>query len=502
MFRKPVTTICKRLYHDSNFRQKMPVVKQASSRVLQKNRDRLDHFSKPKVDSYDPSKRFEPFPYQVTEENRLEVLKKIISPLHDVPYDEQLESKQSYCRNALRYLAQRLFKSGTPVRLDVRRLPCIVHPIVRCPELYNYRNKDEFSIWRGLDGKTVTVGFNVFPISKHGDTVCLEPNGCDIMTPEVTRLSDILQEFIRNHAKLSVCFSLGTDGGWRRFIIRCNLKGELMLIGIASPRNLRVREVIDERENFRDFMVQKCKEQGLNLKSLYFQPCPHNNCDHKTVPYELLYGDKTLKEKINEFTIEVSPESYFTQNTKGAEVLFNTVRKTVEDCFGYQKSNIKPLVIDVSCGVGILGFHLAGIASKLVGIDNSEQAIDDARANAKLNGFKEAEFICSNVEIVLERVLDKYSRHRNETLIVCNPPKRGLHHNVVEVLRNCADVKKIIYVTPDPGKDQVVENLLDLCKRVKGRSIQPFAPVSATPVDVYPHLVPCELVIALERLPE
>lgn len=504
MLRHSTSNFCKRFYSDSTFSQRAPVVRVANSRLGRVLKKRSNAESEYRLaPDINPSRKFEPFPLKVTEENKLEILRRTVMPLHDMPYEEQLYAKQSICRNALRSIAQELYKNGTPVRLDVTKLPCHVNPIAKATDQYNYRNKDEFSIWRGLDGETPTVGYMLFPISKHGDTISVEPHGCTIMKEETLRLTDILQDFIRNQAKLPVCYSLGEEGGWRRFIIRSNLKKELMLIGHLSPRVLRVQQVIDEKVNFRDFIVEKAKAANLDLKSLYFQPCPNNSCSHLQVPFELLYGEKSLKETINGSTFLVSPESHIHHSTSGLEILLNTVRKTAIDCFQLDpQSKQKPLLLDISCGVGTMGISMADLVSGVVGIDKSGLAIDDARANAKLNNLKKSEFICSEVEIVIERVLEKYSAYKKDTLAVCVAPNTGLHRNITQALRRCKDVNKIIYVTPRVDGDGFMRNMLTLCKKETGKVAPPFMPVLGTPVDVYPQLRPCDFVLALERLPE
>lgn len=477
-------------------------VKLASARVGRAIKQRSNNEAQPKINDYNPARQFEPFPFAVTEENKIDVVRRVVTPLHDIPYKEQLSSKESFCRNALRLFGQELYKSGTPVRLDVKRLPCHVNPIVSSPQTTRYRNKDELSIWRGHDGKTITAGYMVFSIGKHGDTVCIEPNGCDTITEQSIKMTDIIQEFLRENAKLPICFSLGTDGGWRRFIIRTNLDGELMLVGVLSPRGLRVQQVLDEKENFRDFMMSRCRDVGLKLVSLYYQPCPHNKCRHQDVPFELLDGKPRIEEKIGKHKYAISPDSFMHQSSKGAEILYDVIRNTIDECFSFNKMGIKPLIIDAHCGVGVLAINLADMAGYVIGIDSCSQAIDDALTNAKLNGITNAEFICSNLEIVLERILEKYSKNRGEILVVCDAPKTGLHRNVVEVLRGCKDVNKMLFVTPKIDGPRVLANLLGLCGKGGVRSIPPFAPILATPVDIYPHVETFQTVIALERLPE
>jgi tRNA/tmRNA/rRNA uracil-C5-methylase (TrmA/RlmC/RlmD family) len=498
-----------RHYHDSaGHKQKLPTVTFANSRVKRANQLKRHNEAMPRVSSeyQNPNARYEPYPFKVTEENKLECLRRKITPLFDVPYEEQLSSKEAFCRNALRLFAQELYKSGTPVRLDGKRLPCHVNPIVRSPQLTKYRNKDEFSIWRGLDGKTIVVGHMIFPLSKHGDTVCVEPSGCDVMKDETIMIAKVFNEFLLEKAKLPISFDLGSEGGWRRIIVRVNLDGDLMLIGVINPRTLRVREVLDERDNFKDFIIQRCQEVGLKLKSLYYQPCPHNSCRHKDVPFELLYGDKTIMENVGDFRIHVSPESFLHNSSMGAEVLYETTRTMIKECFlnaeTCQSAPRPPVLLEANCGAGLLSLNLANLAWRVIGVDSSPQSIDDATNNAELNDIKNVEFVNSDVEIVLGRIVDKYMRYKREIIVVCDTPNRGLHPNVVEVLRDSRHISKILIITPKIDSARVMDNLIELCSKRRGKSLPPFAPVLATPVDTCPHIEGFQTILALERLPQ
>lgn len=345
------------------------------------------------------------------------------------------------------------------------------------------------------------MGHLAFPISKHGDSVCLEPTGCLLTTEETKRLADILQDFIRHQAKLSICMDLGKEGGWRRFMVRCNQKKELMLLGIANPRLLRVQQLIDEKENYRDFITRKCQDAGLNLRSLYFQPCPHTSCSPQSIPYDLLYGNKTLTENINQLEFLISPDSYFPSNTKASELFYSTIRKSITDCFEITPdSENKPLIINANCRIGVLAAHLADMSSKIIGVDMSPHDIDNAKHNAEVNKIKNCEFINSNFEIVLERLLTKYSKRKGDTMVVCNPPPSGLHRDTIESIRCSNEISKMVYVTPKIDHPHVMDNLLTLCTKRAGKVAPPFAPISATPVDMNPLTEKFETVILLERL--
>ncbi len=59
-------------------------------------------------------------------------------------------------------------------------------------------------------------------------------------------------------------------------------------------------------------------------------------------------------------------------------------------------------------------YSLAQKAKKVYGVEIVKEAIDDARLNAKMNGFDNAEFFVGKAEEVLPREYEKngvYARH-------------------------------------------------------------------------------------------
>jgi SAM-dependent methyltransferase len=68
------------------------------------------------------------------------------------------------------------------------------------------------------------------------------------------------------------------------------------------------------------------------------------------------------------------------------------------------------LLLDVCCGTGTIGISLAASAKAVVGIDNVESAVEDAKANAALNGVGNASWVCGAAEKVFGRLLRVRSR--------------------------------------------------------------------------------------------
>lgn len=54
---------------------------------------------------------------------------------------------------------------------------------------------------------------------------------------------------------------------------------------------------------------------------------------------------------------------------------------------------------------GTIGQTLAGRVGHVIGIDNVASAIEDAAANAAINGITNVEYVCGNAEAVLGRLL-------------------------------------------------------------------------------------------------
>ncbi|CAG2183770.1 unnamed protein product, partial [Oppiella nova] len=107
-----------------------------------------------------------------------------------------------------------------------------------------------------------------------------------------------------------------------------------------------------------------------------------------------------------------------------------------------------------------------------------------------MNGISNVEFIEGKAEEHVSSVLD--SCGDTPVVAVIDPPRAGLNNSIVRVLRSHPLLKRLVYVSCDPHK--AIKNLIDLCrppsKTYKG---QPFVPMRAIPVDLFPHTNRCEL---------
>jgi len=233
-----------------------------------------------------------------------------------------------------------------------------------------------------------------------------------------------------------------------------------------------------------------------------------------------VYGKKEIKEQLGKCTFQISPGAFFQVNTKTAETLYSVVVEKVREVTTNPEET---LCFDVCCGTGTIGLTLMkeGVVGRVVGVDISAPAIDDARVNAELNGFpntsddsSKTRFVAGRAEHVLSQELKRIRGKKSEgedegdeppalqgkVVAVVDPARDGLHPDVVRNLRGFSQIDRLVYVSCNPTGSLIKDAGL-LCapssKRFKGRA---FRPTFAQPVDMFPYSNHCELVMVFDRL--
>jgi tRNA (uracil-5-)-methyltransferase len=204
----------------------------------------------------------------------------------------------------------------------------------------------------------------------------------------------------------------------------------------------------------------------------------------------------------------VSPGAFFQVNTAGAELLYQIVVDKVREVSTNPENT---LLFDVCCGTGTIGLTCMkeGAVGSVIGVDISAPAIEDAKANAELNGFgssgdskKKTRFIAARAELVLAKEIAKAKGSGLKFVAVVDPAREGLHADVVKTLRTNERIDRIVYVSCNPTATLVRDAAL-LCgpptKRYPGRA---FKVESAAPVDMFPLTSHCEMVMTFDRIPD
>ncbi|ESO12077.1 hypothetical protein HELRODRAFT_187790 [Helobdella robusta] len=197
-----------------------------------------------------------------------------------------------------------------------------------------------------------------------------------------------------------------------------------------------------------------------------------------------------ISETLLGLSFRISPLSFFQVNTPAAEILYSNVKQMC-------KLHEDVVLLDLCCGTGTIGLCMANDVNKVIGVEFNEQAIEDAKANAQINGITNADFICGKVENVLISVL-KAVKETDEVVVVVDPPRAGLHTDVIRAIRKTACISRIVYVACKLSA--VSTNIADLTRQTSKRfDGKPFRLMEAMVVDMFPHTELYETVLLIER---
>lgn len=134
-----------------------------------------------------------------------------------------------------------------------------------------------------------------------------------------------------------------------------------------------------------------------------------------------------------------------------------------------------------------------------IGVDISGEAVKDSWANAKLNGVENVEFICGRAEDQLDIILKSKVSADEEVVAIANPHRWGLQGNTVRSIRDCSALRRLVFISCHPF-DQSAFNFFCLCRpTTDSHTGKPFRLVKAVPVDLFPQIDHCELVLVFER---
>ena len=180
---------------------------------------------------------------------------------------------------------------------------------------------------------------------------------------------------------------------------------------------------------------------------------------------------------LSEYKFKISPMSFYQTNPIQTEVLY---KKAIE----FANLNKNDILCDLYCGIGTIGIFASKYVKKVYGIEIVEQAIEDAKENAKINNIENIEFTCGDVEKVLENLL--HENHITPNAVFVDPPRRGLDDTTINNILNLKP-EKLVYISCNPAT--MVRDLSKLEEKYNIKEIQP--------VDMFPFTSHIETVTVL-----
>jgi 23S rRNA (uracil1939-C5)-methyltransferase len=258
-------------------------------------------------------------------------------------------------------------------------------------------------------------------------------------------------------------------GFLRTLIIRTSTTGEIMVILSFFYEDTRLREDL----------LSSVQKEFPEITALLYVINSKGNDTITDQNIELFSGRNFILEQMEELQFKIGPKSFYQTNSEQAYHLYKVVRE-----FAQLQGN--EIVYDLYTGTGTIANFIAGNVKKVVGIEYVADAIEDARENSKLNNITNTVFYAGDIKSVLNN--DFYLNNGFPDVIITDPPRAGMHNDVVESILN-SGAQKIIYVSCNPATQARDLALLD--SKYQVTKIQP--------VDMFPHTHHVENVVLLEK---
>ncbi len=386
----------------------------------------------------------------------------------NLPYEEQLKFKQQQVYDQLHRIGK--------VELPEFR------PILGSVKTQEYRNKLDFGCAnkRYLTKEQIqtlpndesqslkdvpAIGFHItgafdkiLPIEK-----------CWLMDDLNNQIRNDIRDYAMEHG-ISFFDLRAQVGLLRDIIIRNSASGELMVI-----IQFHYDETGGEKEA-KDLLqhVADTFPQITSLMYLDNQKCNDTIGDQEILTFK---GTDHIFELMEDLKFKVGPKSFYQTNTEQAYHLYSVARE-----FANLSGN--ELVYDLYTGTGTIANFVAKKAKKVIGIEYVPEAIEDAKINSQVNGIENTLFYAGDMKDILTD--DFIAEHGRPDVIITDPPRAGMHPDVVKTILNAAP-ERIVYVSCNPATQARDLQLLDVQYKV----------AEVQPVDMFPHTPHVENVVLL-----
>lgn len=400
------------------------------------------------------------------------------------PSPNRLESKCEHfghcggCKwQNMDYQTQLLFKQKTVAdaltrigKLDVSTMK----PIVPNTDNYFYRNKLEFSFSdkKWLTNDEIKSGEPIdnrnalgFHIPKMFDKI-LDIKNCYLQPEPSNSIRNEIRHFA-NKNNLSFFNIRNKAGLLRTLMIRTSSNGELMVL---------IQFYENEPDNIL-LLLNHLKITFPQITSLQYVINQKGNDTLQDLEIITFSGRDYIFEEMEGLKFKISAKSFYQTNSQQAYELYKITRDLCE-------LTGNEIVYDLYTGTGTIANFVARNTKKVIGVEYIEDAVIDARNNSELNEITNTQFYSGDMKDVLNT--DFIAKHGKPDVIITDPPRAGMHEDVVSVILKAAP-QKIVYVSCNASTQA-----RDLSMMVNDYVIKEIRPV-----DMFPQTAHVENVVLL-----
>ena len=330
--------------------------------------------------------------------------------LRHIEYEETLNMKQSAVQN--------LVNKNLKTKIEVNSTWGMGNP-------YHYRNKLQYPVGLDKEGNPV---IGVFANRTHE---IISVNECMIQSKQANEIAKYILELVKKY-KISVYDEVTQKGILRHIVIKTGFRtNEIMIIFVVNGDELPFSKEIanDLQSKYKEIVSIVVNSNKKNTNVILG--------DKNTN----IVGNGYIKDILGDYTFRISPLSFYQVNPVQAEALYN---------IGIENAEITKddIVFDLYCGIGTISLFASKYSKKVYGIEIVEQAIEDAKENAKINNVDNTEFIAGDTEKVLTDLIE--NKKIIPDVIIVDPPRRGLDNTTVNNILKIHP-KRVVYISCNPA---------------------------------------------------
>ena len=350
-----------------------------------------------------------------------------------------------------------------------------LEPILAATATRHFRNKLEFTFsdsrWltqAEIDSNVEFEHRNALGFHAAGSFArVVDLDHCHLMAEPVNEIRNFIRTYALENG-LEFQNIRQRTGLLRNVILRNTLSGAWMLILICAR---------DDRNEI-EILLEKLTKQYSEITSVFYGINTKANDSIYDIPLVHFSGVDHLEESLGEVKFRIGPKSFFQTNPRQAKQLYDIAKQ-------YAALTENDILYDLYTGIGSIALYLAKDCKSVVGIEEVEPAIQDAKLNAQLNGITNAHFYAGRVRDILNESL--LVKHGKPDVLITDPPRAGMHRDAIEFLLNLRP-PKIVYVSCNPSTQARDIKML----------AESYAFVQGRPVDMFPHTSHIENVVLLK----
>ena len=332
------------------------------------------------------------------------------------------------------------------------------------PKEFAYRNKMEFSFGDEYKDGPLSLGLH-----KKGSTYdVLTASDCKLVHEDMTQILSCVLDYFKERG-VSYYKKMQHIGYLRHLLLRRgDTTGEILVNLVTTT----------QEEHDLAPLVEKLLALPVEGKIVGILHILNDSLSDVVQSDEtkILYGQDYFYEKIMGLEFKITPFSFFQPNSRGAEVLYSTVREYIGDIHDMT-------VYDLFSGTGTIAQVLAPVAKQVIGVEIIEEAVEAAKENAERNGLHNCRFIAGDVFKVLDEIEEK------PDVIVLDPPRDGIHPKALPKILDYG-VENIVYISC---------KATSLARDLEMIQARGYRVVKCTAVDQFCQTVHVETVVLLSQ---